>query len=182
MPLPVLVSVPVPLRMPEKMAAELSPPSESAPEPAVTFPAPLSEPMASAKPFMFSVAPPATVTDEVSAMRSAALMVMVPPLMIVAPVYVFAPPSVSVPAPVFVKEPEPLMTPENVPDELSAPAVSAPEPSVTFPAPVSDATDAVKPFRSSTAPLASESTAEFGEVALLTPTRSVPPVTFVEPV
>src|SRR5258707_3521555 len=119
---------------------------------------PISSVTVSLKLAMFSVAPPATVTDEVSAMRSAAPSVRVPPPIVVAPVNVFAPPSVSVPLPVFVKEPVPLMTPENVPDELSAPAVSAPVPSVTLPAPVSDATDAVKPFRSSTAPLAREST------------------------
>ena len=93
----------------------------------------------------------------------------------------FAPPKVSVPEPVFVKEPALLMMPENVPDELSAPAVSAPVPRVTLPAPVSDATDVVKPLMSSTAPLARDSTAEFGEVALATPTRSVPAVTFVAP-
>ena len=86
MPEPVLVSVLVPLKMPEKTAAELSPPSESAPEPPVTFPAPLSEPRASLKLFRFSVAPLATVTDEVSAMRAAAPSVSVPPPIVVAPV------------------------------------------------------------------------------------------------
>ena len=54
--------------------------------PSVTAPAPASEPMVSAKLFRLKVAPPATVTALVSAMRLAAPNVSVPTLTLVAPV------------------------------------------------------------------------------------------------
>ena len=86
MPVPALVSPPVPLITPEKAVDVLFPPVVSVPVPSVTLPAPAREPIVSTKLFRLNVAPALTVTALVSAMRFAAPNCKVPALMVVAPV------------------------------------------------------------------------------------------------
>ncbi len=140
MPVPALVSPPVPLITPEKVVDVLFPPVVRVPVPSVTLPTPAREPIVSAKLFRSKVAPPATTTALVLAMRLAAPSCKVPTLMVVAPVYELLPERVRVPAPFFVSPPVPLMTPLIV----SAPALfreSNPVPSATFPATVETVVD-----------------------------------------
>ena len=81
-----MVSPPVPLATPEKIVLVLLPPAVRVALPSVTFPAPASEPTVSAKFARLNVAPDATVTALVSAIRLAAPSASVPALMLVAPV------------------------------------------------------------------------------------------------
>jgi len=105
----------------------------------------------------------------------------VPPLMVVPPLWVFAPESVSLPVPVLVNDPVSLITPLNSVLELSPPAVSAPEPSVIWPAPAMDPTVSLKSFRSYV-PSLSIVTTVLSESALFTPACRAPVSILVVPV
>ena len=93
----------------------------------------------------------------------AAIHPVVPPLptdtvpaeIVKVPVKVLLPVRVSVPEPALVKPPVSEITPENVVDDVSPPAVNVPEPSVIEPAPAMEPTVSVMSFRSN---VASEST------------------------
>ena len=85
MPVPCFVNPPVPLMIPEKIVLVASPVVRMA-DPMVTLPAPLKEPMVSAKLFKLKVAPALTVTAFVSTIRFAAPSCNVPALIVVAPV------------------------------------------------------------------------------------------------
>ena len=81
----------------------------------------------------------------------------------------------------MVNEPVPLMIPENTVLVLSAPAVSIPLPSVTFPEPASEPIVSLLLFRSNVAPPATVTAVESDRTSLA-PSCSVPALTIVGPV
>src|SRR3990167_6928237 len=103
-------------------------------------PPPAMEPTVSLKLLRSSTAPAtsAKLTALLSEITPAAPNCIVPALIVVAPVYVLAPDKVNTPLPAFVKLPVSLMTPENVVELASPPAVNVPDPNNTLPLPAND--------------------------------------------
>ena len=91
------------------------------------------------------------------------------------------PVKVRIPDPVLFKPPVPEMPPAKIVLELSPPAVSVAEPSVTLPSPASEPMVWLKLLRSSVAPAATVC-ALLAENAFVAPACSVPASTLVAPV
>ena len=86
------------------------------------------------------------------------------------------------PEPALVNAPlVPEMTPENVVEVLSPPAVNTPAPKVMLPAPAMDPTVSELPFRLNVAPGATVTEEVFGS-KLPAPSCNVPALIFVVPV
>src|SRR3990167_4071485 len=145
-------------------------------------PPPAMEPTVSLKLLRSSTAPAtsAKLTALLSEITPAAPNCIVPALIVVAPVYVLAPDKVNTPLPAFVKLPVSLMTPENVVELASPPAVNVPEPSNTLPLPASEPIVSETSFKSKM-PLAPTVTAVASGNRQLPLNCKVPPVTPVVP-